>query len=223
MNKICCLFINHKPECYKERYEKMSKSVDYIDFYNINPDWEEIKNNYSEWMFGVNGKRCNKDNVPFVIFQFKYTHPEYDYYFVMENDVLFTGDYKLLFDELTKNIYDYDYMIQDEWHLATKEWCWLKPHRCKLIDGFSVENNNIKSVLYNFFYLKNTVIDYMLQKYKEGYYGHPELCMSCILMTYSDKKDLATNHFNIRCFVKEKKIIPEYLKMENTIVHPIKE
>jgi hypothetical protein len=224
-NKICCIFINHTPDKYKDVYEKMSNSVDYIDFYNYNPNWNEIIDVYGDILFKDIYDQYNvaSGNASFAAYYFKnFINSNYDYYFVFENDVIFTGDYKLFFDTLTKNIYNYDAILPDQIVVPEKDWYWINnPVAYRLIDGFT--KDNCYKQLYTFFCLSNKMIDHIIEKYKEGYYGHQELIMSCIFKNYDGKYDYFSNHFNMVNSFLTWHIKPHHLKLKNTIIHPVKQ
>lgn len=225
MNKICCIFVNHKPDLYEDVFERMSKSVDYIDFYNINPDWNAIKRLFGLMMFkeDIHDKieeHCG--NEIFILLYYKILNANYDYYFFCENDVLFTGDYKLLFDELTKKIYDYDAIIQNELWYPPKDWIWLSNDKYyNLLDGFS--KNRCHNLLYKFYCFSNELVDYILNGYIDGYYGHQDLCVSCMLKTFKGKYDYLSNHFLTKIMPSEDDISVEDLQEENSIIHPVKQ
>lgn len=223
MNKICCIFINHNIDLYKEVFDRMSNSVDYIDFYNYNPDWGIIQEVFGDMMFKDRTPFAGvfSGNVFFAVYYFKITHPEYDYYFICENDVYFTGDYKVLFDRLTENIYDFDAILEKPIY-RVKGWIWVEDEiDYKLLDGYN--NKNYYHSLYTFYCLSNNLVEHIMQRYRDGYYGHHELVMSCVLQNYGGKYDYVNDHVFFKNTVFPHKIYKRYFKLKNALLHPVKQ
>lgn len=117
-------------------------------------------------------------NAHFPTFWFMQNNPDYDYYWLIEDDVIFTGNWNTFFDTIPD---EYDYVtaylkyFEDE-----PDWHWF--------NFFYKGNSDIPkkefvlvgafSPLYR---LSNKAIKYANSKYLEGYRAHFELSISTLL------------------------------------------
>lgn len=87
--------------------------------------WEDLCNmGYSTF-----GKSLIPGNVPLCVLRFYIDHPEYDYYWFIEYDVTFTGNWATLVEDCANNLAEYDFLschIEKFLPGTNGNWAWWK-------------------------------------------------------------------------------------------------
>lgn len=116
----------------------------------------------------------------FPLFWFMKNNPDYEHYWVIEDDVRFTGNWMTLFGHMP---YDYDF-ISSHLRLESRDsgWAWINSFLYE--NGQEVPDNEYQKVAsFNTIYrLSNKAMKYLAEKYSiDKYRGHHELTMATLL------------------------------------------
>jgi hypothetical protein len=173
------------------------------------------------------------NHFPLIVFSQNY---RYKYYWYIEYDVRFTGNWKDLFDYFKD---DSDFLTAHiRWHKDEPEWCWWN----YLVHPSSSIAQEVKLRSFNPIYrLSNAAIMHIDAMHKAGWTGHHEILMPTLLYKDGFKlRDFGGKGEFVRSGDKEKFYIDStshrlfdgtlccwdrhqaYEKVKNKIFHPIK-
>ncbi|HEY0342237.1 MAG TPA: DUF3405 domain-containing protein, partial [Steroidobacteraceae bacterium] len=117
-------------------------------------------------------------NIDLPLLWYFHENPEYDYYWVMEYDVRFTGDWMELFRSFAANRSDllattlFDYNFRPGWD----NWATLKSPR-------RIPQEALVRALFPLYRLSNAALRALHESYCEGWSGHYEVTIPTILKT----------------------------------------
>jgi hypothetical protein len=113
----------------------------------------------------------------FQVFQFYKTYPQYEYYWNIEYDVYFNGEWNILFD--TFKLIDSDFISShlERFH-QSPNWAWWKSLRLKTIDIPETEYVKSFNPIYRISNKAMAVLDKILL---EGNSGHHEVLIPTVL------------------------------------------
>lgn len=165
----------------------------------------------------------------FPILKFYIEHPNYDYYWIIEDDVRFNGDWCLLFDNF-RNISS-DFISSSLFDLHDKEeWVWTD----------SLYNPNVYIPIekrirsFNPIYrISNKAIKYIYESILNGWSGHHEVLIPTLLhnnnftindfatdVKYAIKNN--TQNFYLGETMRYRPIFSEIGTIKNKLYHPVK-
>jgi hypothetical protein len=180
------------------------------------------------------GGRINFGNTHYPLIKFYQDNPEFDYYWIIEDDVRFSGDYSVFFDDVNSN--DHDFITG---HIRSHKdkpdffmWKWLK------YKGDQV-SADIKLWSFNPIYrISNQAIREVISYHEDGWTGHFEVLIPTVLnlskmpiMSFGGRGSFTPKEYQDKYFNQKKspyssthRYRPPHLFMskQNMIYHPIK-
>lgn len=201
---------------------------------NIPQGLEEIKiETFSnEILTNLNYTPVRQKIVPgsnhFPVLQFFLKHPEYAYYWCLEDDVVFNGDWKYFFENVSPEM-DYDFITSHiRRHSDMPEWFWWRT--LKIPEGKFNKEEMLNS--FNPIYrISNKALKYIDICLKGGYSGHHEVLLPSLLKKAGFKMaDFATENNYVTpelsyCTLSTMRWKPVFFttgNRKNTIYHPVK-
>jgi len=141
MPKQCFLFQSHyMTACVEQEFQKLAYATqglgDALILYHLNSnnDDSRLRQNphfivTDETIYAMNYRRIgaglSEGSTHFPLLRYQLDHPEYEYYWLIENDVQYSGDWREFFDYFDGN--DADYLTAHIYpHKAMPEWCWWR-------------------------------------------------------------------------------------------------
>lgn len=198
MQKSTYLYLtNYLNQSVKSEYTKIKNAVDETDdvllLYNY-------KNEIPEQLHGYNYHAFNfqelKDldlplytshsivpgNTHLPLIDFYKKNPAYKYYWVIENDVRFAGNWKTFFDRV--NPYTEDYLTTHvRWYHEEPQWPrWELKHPEKEIK--STQRLRAFNPIYR---LSNNALAYLIEEFEKGCWGHYEMTFPTLIYHSSFK------------------------------------
>jgi hypothetical protein len=186
-----------------------------------------------EILHNLNYTPIQKTLVPgsnhFPVLQFYLKHPDYTYYWCLEDDVAFNGNWKDFFKNISDN-HGYDFITSHIRRYSDKpRWFWWK--------SFSAPPGTIKKKeLINSFNpiyrISNKALNYIDTCLKGGYSGHHEVLLPSLLKKAGFKiADFAAAENHVTpvlsyCTLRTMRWKPVFFMAgfrKNTIYHPVKE
>ena len=143
-----------------------------------NENYFSFNNNIlQELNFKPIGKFLLPGSNHFPLFKFKKIHSEYKYYWVIEDDVRFNGNWNTFFSKF--EYFNCDFLSSDiRNYIDDSSWCYFNSlsHPIKKIE----DKNKIAS--FNPIYrISNNSIDYLSDMFLDGWSGHHEVSISTLL------------------------------------------
>lgn len=244
MNNQVILFLSNKStDSIIENFKKISESAEYnsdvVFVYHINDDYipDNIKslNHYTftnEVLTELGYTPLANSLLPgcdhFPLFKYYLEHPNYDYYWHIEDDVSFQGEWEILFDSYSDC--DADFIAcHIRTHYENPEWYWWTSLKYQ---GNPVSNTNSVRSFNAIRRISNKALAFLHQSMQDGWSGHHEVLMATLLQN---------NGFKISDFGGDGSFVPKghenkfytnesmsHLPIEmgdvvNRIYHPIKE
>ncbi|WP_345106294.1 glycosyltransferase family A protein [Mucilaginibacter panaciglaebae] len=138
----------------------------------------------------------------FPIIKFHLDYPDYDYYWCIEDDVVFNGTWSSFFNTVIKNI-EYDFIssfIKYYTDNLNPNWYWWD----KLTKTDVVIDKNVLAMSFNPIYsLSNRAAKFLDQSLKSGWTGHHEVLMATLLIS---------NKFKVKDFGGALRFVPPGFK-----------
>lgn len=190
----------------------------------LNFSWNDLRGTYRLNNYNKNGKPANYiGNCVFPFLRFYDTNKEYDRYVFIEDDLLWTGDWKELFENI--HIYDMNIdIVLPQLLLESKisEWWWTK--RCE----YYVNNLEEYGGMLQLYALSAKAIKFLDDELKKRVcFGHHELLVNTLLVNNQDLTKFYYNEIisldDIKCEFKDlKKCLQNKKFQPNHLYHPIK-
>lgn len=126
-------------------------------------------------------------NVNYVLLFFRKLFPKYDYYWVIEYDVEFTGSWNIFFNYF--ETIDADFVSSHIEHFSNDNanWCWW--NRTNL-STFGYSNSQMVKSFNPVYRISARALDYMDSVLKKGVQGHFEVIMPTIIANNKELKVL---------------------------------
>jgi hypothetical protein len=117
----------------------------------------------------------------FPVLEFFNNSPNYDYYWVIEGDVRFSGKWSNFFNEL--NLFSHDFMSSHmRFYEEEKDWKWWNSLKSKNIN---FNNNDLIASLNVIYRISNKAINIVNSELNNGIVGHYEIMIPTILNYYN--------------------------------------
>jgi hypothetical protein len=151
-------------------------------------------------------------NTHFPLLKFYLDNPNYEYYWLIEDDARYNGDWKTFFDSITS---DEDFITSGiRAKTSDSMWYWWSSLNHPT---FKIPDNELLASFNPICRLSNRAVKLINQKILDGWTGHQEVLMPTLLKQ---------EKFTIKSFGMEKTIIwkPlfEEMTIPNVIYHPVK-
>jgi hypothetical protein len=164
----------------------------------------------------------------FPVLQFFLTHPEYSYYWCIEDDVEFNGEWSDLFESITPWM-KYDFITSHiRRYKDVPDWSWWDSYR---VPGEDFDSDKLINSFNPIYRISNHALKYIDTCLKNGYRGHHEVLLPTLLMRggfsiadFSTKENYVTPHLSF-CTPRTMRWLPVYLfvgNMRNKLYHPVK-
>ncbi len=138
----------------------------------------------------------------FPILKFYLDNPNYDYYWCIEDDIVFSGAWSSLFSQII-NKHSYDFIssyIKYKKDNINPDWFWWD----SLIKTGTVINENDLAMSFNPIYsLSNRAAGFLNQSLKDGWTGHHEVLMATLFILHK---------FKVKDFGGKGKFVPRGFK-----------
>lgn len=191
--KTAFLFFCGKPNDFNVKIDNLKRSLsklDDVDFFtvgfsnadgtfpaghiNFTPnDWEALeypnKGLNEQRQFSLKPGNCD---LPIIMFARKF--PDYDYFFVMEDDVTYTGDIATLVTELSSDDAD---LLCTHLHDCPKKWDYKSSFTSQITDY----SEPLKLCFLPFFRISKQGINAIDEAYQHGLFGHHEIVWPFVL------------------------------------------
>jgi len=154
-------------------HQKETQKLSYVN----NADYYLFSNSIlTELGYNPLGPSLVPGNNHYPLLKFYRENPGYDYYWVIEDDVRFSGDWALLFDSFINHSADFITCTIRHW-IEEPTWGWWRlEHKSKEIPL----EKRIKS--FNPIYrISNSALDFLNKVLLDGWWGHHEVLMPTML------------------------------------------
>lgn len=194
--KIAFVFFCGQPSVFASKIAKIksslstSKEVDFysVGFSNNNNEYPDghINFNQSDWQslnypnkglnaYGHFSLKPGNCDLPIIIFANRF--PNYDYIYVMEDDVEYTGDLSILISELSSDDAD---LLCTHLHDCPKNW----DYKTTFIQQPTVSSSSLKLCFLPFFRISRRGISAIHNAYCKGLYGHHEIVWPFVMQQH---------------------------------------
>lgn len=164
----------------------------------------------------------------FPVLQFFLTHPQYNYYWCIEDDVEFNGKWSDLFEAITPWT-KYDFITSHiRRHADIPDWSWWDSYR---VPGEDFDPEKLISSFNPIYRISNHALSYIDSCLKNGCRGHHEVLLPSLLMRggfsiadFSTEENQVTPVLSF-CTPRTMRWLPVYLvvgNMRNKLYHPVK-
>lgn len=182
----------------------------------------------SQLRYPTTGKDILPGHAHFPLFQFFRDNPDYDYYWVIEYDVRFSGEWRLFFDSFLKT--DADFLTC---HIRTyadeRNWPWWELNHPRE----SIPLNERLASFNPIYRISNAALSFLHSAFKSGWRGHYEVALPTLLhhngLTIRDisGKDKYTapdinNKFYSSETMRFRPAFWRYGREKNKLYHPVK-
>lgn len=168
----------------------------------------------------------------FPILKFHLDHPNFEYYWCIEDDVVFNGDWSTFFNEVIKNV-EYDFISSFIKYYKDKinpDWFWWNSFSKP---GREIDLNDLLMSFNPIYSISNRAAKFLDQSLKDGWIGHHEVLMVTLLyLNNFEIKDFGGNGsfvpfgFNDKFYTNETYLWrPAFQtpgRLLNKIYHPVK-
>ncbi|MDR6784088.1 hypothetical protein ABIE26_002523 [Pedobacter africanus] len=138
----------------------------------------------------------------FPILKFHLDNPNYDYYWCIEDDIVFNGEWSSFFNQVTKKV-EYDFIscfITRYEDRINQDWEWWSNFSKT---GEEINLNNLIMSFNPIYSISNRAAKFLNQSLKDGWVGHHEVLMPTLLFL---------NKFKIKDFGGNGKFVPPGFK-----------
>ena len=155
---------------YHQKSENIPSSLGELDYYAFTDE------SLNALHYPMIGAKLVPGHAQFPLLQFFRERADYDYYWFVEYDVRFSGDWRFFFDTFAANQADFltcnirSYEEEPDW------WWWALHHPRKAIPAFARLHS------FNTVYrLSRSALDFLHQSLLSGWCGHHEVMMATVL------------------------------------------
>ena len=155
----------------------------------------------------------------FPLLKFYLDNPEYSHYWLIENDVEFTGDWNKLF-EYVKNI-EYDFIssfVGTYEEKTNKDWLWWKA----VVSPENIHKQYLTASFNPIYSLSNKASSILHEALQNGWKGHHEVIMATLFKS----KNLIIKDFGKKFYTDKthlyRPIFKQAGELKNKIYHPVK-
>lgn len=192
--KTAFLFFCGRPNDFSKKIKKLKQALsvlDNVDFYSVgfsnsSSEFPEGHINFSEsdWQnLGYPNKGLNQQrqfslkpgNCDLPIIMFAQQFSNYEYVYVMEDDVEYTGDIATLLSELAKDNAD---LLCTHLHDCPSKW----DYKDAFTSQIDSSGDKLKLCFLPFFRISKRGLTFIHDAYKEGLYGHHEIVWPYVLL-----------------------------------------
>lgn len=163
----------------------------------------------------------------FPVLQFFLGHPQYEYYWCIEDDVEFNGKWADLFSAVSK--LDYDFITSHiRRYSDIPDWFWWDSYR---VPGEDFDSENLVSSFNPIYRISNKALAYIDNNLKNGHRGHHEVLLPTMLRRggfsiadFSTEANHITPNLSF-CTLKTMRWLPVFLFVgnnKNKLYHPVK-
>ena len=164
----------------------------------------------------------------FPVLQFFLMRSEYSYYWCIEDDVEFNGEWSDLFESITPWV-KYDFITSHiRRHSDIPDWSWWDSYR---VPGEDFNTDNLINSFNPIYRISNHALTHIDTCLKNGYRGHHEVLLPTLLYRggfsiadFSTKENYVTPILSF-CTPRTMRWLPVYLfvgNMRNKLYHPVK-
>lgn len=157
--------------CYNHQYGEVAEydNIFYYDEKSVNTQGFRLHNYY----WNASNKPFYGHNYELILLSFATQHQEYDYFWVIDYDVLFTGDWNIVFDKCDKD--DAELICSNLWlnygiDICFKIWTpYLK-----------LDTNNLWHGFLTVFRISKIFVNTLIQIYDKGDFGFYEVMIPSV-------------------------------------------
>lgn len=202
---FCCHFWSEEIENEFFRLKECcDKEFDMVLSYDCSRTPAPFPRNYSSHLFTLNqlkksGYSFKTDeriwhHVEYALIDYYLRNPQYDFYWRIEYDVKFGGDWGLFFRHFADNKADllgtYIKTYKDD-----PEWRWWRAMNCE------INRNDLRGMFFPVTRFSREALDLLNRKYKGGMSGFCELVVPTLLNMENMKiEDIGKNYYDLHAF-----------------------